>query len=154
MLPGLRVAHRLLLIYMLSFAAVAYLAYTLVAEKNIAIHFTRKERHGIAYADVVRQSLLSMIEIREAARLQPGDHNGDYTSLQERITALAAAEREYGHNLDTAALADGLLAEMHQLVAQEASDPAARRLLEARAVDSARQLISRIGDQSNLILDP
>jgi PAS domain S-box-containing protein len=154
MLPGLRVAHRLLLIYMLSFAAVAYLAYTLVAEKNIAIDFARKELRGIAYADVVRQGLLSMIEIREATRLQPGDHNGDYSSLQERITALAAAEREYGHNLDTAALADSLQAEMRQLVAQEGSDPAARRLLEARAVDSARQLISRIGDESNLILDP
>ena len=64
MLPGIRVAHRLLLIYMLSFAAVAYLAYTLVAEKNIAIDFARKEQRGIAYADVVRQALVSMIEIR------------------------------------------------------------------------------------------
>src|SRR5215472_1894132 len=88
MLPGLRVAHRLLLIYMLSFAAVAYLAYTLVAEKDIAIDFGRKELRGIAYADVVRQALLSMIGEREAAVLLPGDHHVDYTSLQERIAAL------------------------------------------------------------------
>ena len=43
---------------------------------------------------------------------------------------------------------------MRQLVAQGAGDPAARRLLEARAINSARLLISRIGDESNLILDP
>ena len=61
MLSGLRVAHRLLLIYLLSFASVAYLAYTLVAEKNISIEFARKERRGIAYADVVRQALMAII---------------------------------------------------------------------------------------------
>src|SRR5262249_18701767 len=118
------------------------------------IKFARKELCGIAYADVVRQGLLSIIGIREAGRLEPGDASGDHTSLQRQIAALAAAEREYGHNLHTAALADTLLAYMHQLVAQETSDPTARRLLEARAVDAARQLISRIGDESNLILDP
>src|SRR5215469_10510325 len=88
MLSGLRVAHRLLLIYMLSFASVAYLAYTLVAEKNIAIKFARKELCGITYADVVRQGLLSTIGIREAGRLEPGDASGDHTSLQRQITAL------------------------------------------------------------------
>jgi PAS domain S-box-containing protein len=154
MLPGLRVAHRLLLIYMLSFAAVAYLAYTLVAEKDIAIDFGRKELRGIAYADVVRQALLSMIGEREAAVLLPGDHHVDYTSLQERIAALAAAEQAYGYDLQTAALADTLMTQMRQLVAQGTGDPATRRLLETQAVTSARQLISRIGDDSNLILDP
>src|SRR5215472_11075755 len=116
MLPGLRVAHRLLLIYMLSFAAVAYLAYTLVAEKDIAIDFGRKELRGIAYADGVRQALLSMIGEREAAVLLPGDHHVDYTSLQERIAALAAAEQAYGYDLQTAALADTLMTQMRQLV--------------------------------------
>src|SRR5215469_18311951 len=75
MLSGLRVAHRLLLIYLLSFAAVAYLAYTLVAEKNIAIEFARKELRGIGYADIARLSLLSIIRSREAARLNPS-YNG------------------------------------------------------------------------------
>ena len=72
MLSGLRVAHRLLLIYLLSFASVAYLAYTLVAEKNIAIEFARKELRGIGYVDVVRQSLVSIIRSREAAVPQAG----------------------------------------------------------------------------------
>src|SRR5215468_11123478 len=88
MLPGLRVAHRLLLIYMLSFASVAYLAYTLITEKNIAIDFARKELRGIAYADAVRQALLSIIRIREVARLQPGDHSRDYADLRDRIAAV------------------------------------------------------------------
>src|SRR4029077_18411873 len=107
MLSGLRVAHRLLLIYLLSFASVAYLAYTLVVEKNIAIEFARKELRGIGYADVIRQALLSIIRAGErAARLQSGDESGGSATLQTQLAALARAEREYGHNLNTATLAD------------------------------------------------
>jgi PAS domain S-box-containing protein len=155
MLSGLRVAHRLLLIYLLSFASVAYLAYTLVVEKNIAIEFARKELRGIGYADVIRQALLSIIRDGEtAAGPQPGDESGGSATLQTQLAALARAEREYGHNLNTATLADALVTEMRQLVAQGTGDPAARRALVARAIKSARMLISRIGDESNLILDP
>src|SRR5258708_32726699 len=71
MLSGLRVAHRLLLIYLLSFASVAYLAYTLVVEKNISIEFARKELRGIGYVDVVRQVLLSIIRDEGAAAGPP-----------------------------------------------------------------------------------
>jgi len=71
--------------------------------------------------------------------------------LEERITALAAAEREYGHNLHTAALADALLAEIRQLVAKGTGDSTARRLLDRQAINDARLLISRIGGDSNLI---
>ncbi|MEA2782286.1 MAG: hypothetical protein QOK29_3830, partial [Rhodospirillaceae bacterium] len=155
MLSGLRVAHRLLLIYLLSFASVAYLAYTLVVENNIAIEFARKELRGIRYADVVRQSLLSIIRDRGTLEESQRDHySGSNAPLHRQMAALAAAEREYGDHLRTVALADALLAEMRKLGAQGASDPAARRILQARATNAARLLISRIGDESNLILDP
>ena len=155
MLSGMGVAHRLLLIYLLSFAAVAYLAYTLVVEKNIAIEFARKELRGIAYADVVRQSLLSVIirGWKTSEESQPGDQSGDRT-LHEQIAALGAAEREYGRDLHTAPLADALVANMRRLDAPGASNPPARNFLDAQAINSARLLISRIGDESNLILDP
>jgi hypothetical protein len=165
MLSGLRVAHRLLLIYLLSFASVAYLAYTLVAEKNISIEFARKERGGIAYADVVRQALMSIIgqELDRAAAPGPGDGGGS-SVLAAPLAALGEAERAYGQHLDTGALCDALRMEMRQLAAQgtgdlgtgdlRTGDPEARRTLVSRAIKSARMLISRIGDESNLILDP
>ena len=155
MLSGLRVAHRLLLIYLLSFASVAYLAYTLVAEKNISIEFARKERRGIAYADVVRQALMSVIgqELERAAtRAGPGDRGN--SMLDGPLAALGEAEREYGQHLDTGALCDALRMEMRQQAAQGTGDPAARSAIVKRAIKSARMLISRIGDESNLILDP
>src|SRR5262245_50099167 len=66
MLPQLRLAHRLLLIYLLSFVSVAVLAYSLVVEKNIAIDFAQKERRGAVYVAVVRDALFAIIKDRLA----------------------------------------------------------------------------------------
>ena len=151
MLSGLRVAHRLLLIYLLSFASVAYLAYTLVAEKNIAIEFARKELRGIGYVDVVRQSLVSII--RAGGGCTEAGITAATIRTADQIAALASAEREYDITRIPSPRRCSSAA-MRHLVAQGTGDPAARRLLEARAIDSARLLISRIGDESNLILDP
>src|SRR5262249_60970438 len=43
---------------------------------------------------------------------------------------------------------------LRQLSAQNGGDRAIQRALRAQTMMAARQLISRIGDQSNLILDP
>src|SRR5215471_15765400 len=154
MLSGMGVAHRLLLIYLLCFASVAYLAYTLVVEKNIAIEFARKELCGIGYVDVVRQSLASILRSRGAAALHSADRGGDQATLEGQIAALADAERDYGRRLHTAGLNESLRSEIHDLVTQGTGDPAARGVLAARAAKSAKMLISLIGDESNLILDP
>src|SRR5260370_39755997 len=98
MLSGLRVAHRLLLIYLLSFASVAYLAYTLVVEKNISIEFARKELRGIGYVDVVRQVLLPIIRDEGAAAgPQPGDNRGGRRTVHTHMGAPAPAGRENSH---------------------------------------------------------
>ena len=66
MLHRLRLAHRLLLIYLLSFVSVAVLAYGLVAEKNIAIDFASVELRGAAYTAIVRDALFAIIDDRVA----------------------------------------------------------------------------------------
>ena len=70
MLHRLRLAHRLLLIYLLSFLAVAVLAYGLIAEKNIAIDFALKELRGNAYVAVPTTGAGSGSMLRLAAKLR------------------------------------------------------------------------------------
>src|SRR5215470_17786780 len=155
MLHRLPLAHRLLLIYLLSFVSVAVLAYSLVVEKNIAIDFTQKEQRGSAYVAVVRDALLATIVDRLAgvtSQIETRTANG--AALQELAAAVAAAERRYGQGMGTAALADSLEELLRRLSAREEDDLVVRGALHMQAITAARQLISRIADQSNLILDP
>jgi PAS domain S-box-containing protein len=151
---GLRVAHRLLLIYLLSFVSVVYLAYSLVAEKNITIEFARKELRGSAYVAVVRDAVLAIGEDRAALSPQLGTPIAGDIALPERLDALVAAERKYGDAMGTGPLASQFATVLKRLIEQKRTDLVARRSLQAQAMRSARQLIARIGDQSNLILDP
>lgn len=152
MLHRLRLAHRLLIIYALSFVSIAVLAYSLVVEKNIAIEFARKEQRGIAYVAVVRDSLLAVAE-DDLADAQPADTNSLKASLQQSADAVMAAEAAFGQNLDTARLAGRLSLILRNLHEGE-RNPVEQRAHRMQAVAAARALISRIGDNSNLILDP
>ena len=155
MLARLRLTHRLLLIYLLSFVSVAVLAYSLVVEKNIAIDFAQKEQSGNAYAAVVRSTLLATVGDRLASASSTAeDRAAARDALRTQLAALETAEREFGHGLDTASLANSLSDLLHQLSTQTGGDPTAEWALHMRSMRVARDLISRIGDQSNLILDP
>src|SRR5262245_30790201 len=155
MLLKLRLAHRLLLIYLLSFVSVAVLAYSLVVEKNIAIEFAEKEQRGNSYVTVVRDALLAIVEDRLASMVQrPNERLLARDVLQREIAALQTAEQAFGHGMDTAVLADRLVKQLSQLKERDDDDLAIGWALYMQSVRTARQLISRIGDQSNLILDP
>jgi len=155
MLYRLRLPHRLLLIYLLSFVAVAVLAYSLIVEKNIAIKFAQKEQRGNAYVAVVRDALLGIVvDGLASAAADAKDRTARSVALQNHIAAIEAAERQYGKDMDTAGLADGLVILLRQLGGQDRGEIAAQRALRTQAQTAARQLISRVGDESNLILDP
>jgi PAS domain S-box-containing protein len=150
MLHRLRLAHRLLLIYLLSFLAVAVLAYGLIAEKNIAIDFALKELRGNAYVAVVRDALLIVTEDRMTAVSAQGQSDIERkAALQRQAAAVEAAERQYGDDMDTAGQAYRLTSLLRQL-----SDHEMNASVQDSATKAAGQLISRIGDNSNLILDP
>ncbi|HUL06640.1 MAG TPA: PAS domain-containing protein [Candidatus Acidoferrum sp.] len=155
MLHRLRLAHRLLLIYLLSFVSVVFLAYGLVREKNIAIERAEKEQRGSAYVAVVRDALLAVIQDRLAAAASPLESGAaSQAALQDQAAAVEAAERQYGGSLNTDAPAAGLALLLRQLSAHDSRDLPAHRALDMQTVAAAKQLISRIGEQSNLILDP
>ncbi len=148
LLARLSVGRKLLLIYLLDLSAVIFISGILINEKFIAIDFARKELLGNAYIAVVRDSLM------EVARPLAGEARPDY---ERHIADLAAAQRAFGHDMQTDELQAAFAASIKQLAQSTAALPATtaeRPALVETTVDSGRALVTRLGNQSNLILDP
>ena len=137
----LSVSRKLLLIYLLDLSAVIFITSILINESFIAIDFARKEIVGNAYIDSVRGSLFTIVDIH--------DGKGNPAELAHVRESIQKAEREYGANMNTAQLAQGLDVALASLVNTKSTNTASNRALLA-----GRKLLAHIGDQSNLILDP
>ena len=134
----LSVGRKLILIYALDLSAVIFISTILINEKFIAIDFARKEIVGNAYIAAVRAATL-----------------GTSTDVSEAPAAAAilAAEARYGTargDLGSRTLAQALAQGLDAHAAGLAT-----RIGSSHSVALAMQaLITRIGNQSNLILDP
>src|SRR5262245_20437261 len=116
----------------------------------MAIDFALKELRGNAYVAVVRDALLAITDDRvTAASPQSQSGIGRKTALQRQAAAVEAAEKQYGEDMDTAGQAYRLTSLLRQL-----SDHEMNASVQDNATKAAGLLISRIGDYSNLILDP
>ncbi len=130
-LGRLSVGRKLTLIYLLDLTAVIYVSGILIHEKYLAIDFARKEIVGATYADAVRVNLMP------AVLLQPRDAAAD--------AALESVRNQYDDVLKTAELS----ARFAQVLPQ-----APERGDQAQLLQRARDLLTTVGNQSNLILDP
>jgi signal transduction histidine kinase len=121
----------------------------LVIEKRIAIDFASKELVGSRYLAVLREVCVAILAFR--ARGEAGDRLGD--SGDAILRKLAEAEAGAGAGLQTSELAQALAAAFRELwtSAPESGDSDARVL---DAIEKVRELAQRIGDDSNLALDP
>ncbi|OAN49256.1 hypothetical protein A6A04_03840 [Paramagnetospirillum marisnigri] len=137
MISRISVSGKLLLIYALDMIAVVFLGYSLAEEKYISINFARKEVAGNVYIDAARDALFA---IAERGALEPPQQ-----------AALEQAEAAHGAEMASQSELAVLLEAGRALAASPPDDAAEPRL---KAVAAARALISRVGDQSNLILDP
>jgi diguanylate cyclase (GGDEF)-like protein/PAS domain S-box-containing protein len=143
LLGRLRVSRKLMLIYLLDLTAVIYVSGVLINEKYLAIDFARKEVLGSAYALQVRDALMELARASAGTPLAP-------EGLGQRALALEAAEREMGPALDTHAPSIAFRARLAELSGEGGLNSA--RL--SRAMVQGRELLTRISNQSNLILDP
>ncbi|CAM2147221.1 diguanylate cyclase [Pararobbsia alpina] len=143
LLARLSVGRKLLLIYLLDLTAVIYISGILIHEKYIAIDFAQKEIAGNQYVGAVRDGLVDI------ARVGAGQ------------TDAASRLRNFQHALDVAEIDHG--ADMHSDDVSRHASAAVSTLVQPGGliqpkVDSAlaacRELITRVGNQSNLILDP
>ncbi|RKP46543.1 EAL domain-containing protein [Pararobbsia silviterrae] len=143
LLARLSVGRKLLLIYLLDLTAVIYISGILIHEKYIAIDFAQKEIAGNVYVSAVRGGLIDI------ARVGAGE--SDVTArLRAFETELSNAEAQHGADMHSDDVSAGAIASVSALV-----EPGG--LLQTKvdaAIGACRELITRVGNQSNLILDP
>ncbi|TMH06569.1 MAG: EAL domain-containing protein [Betaproteobacteria bacterium] len=143
-LGRLSVGRKLLLIYLLDLTAVIFISGVLINEKFIAIDFARKELAGNAYIAQARAALLAVVQAA------PGVRTGEAPAA-----LVMRAEGASGAGMRSAGLSEAFAAALDRLdVARRAGAPDALEHTRREALDRGRELLTRIGNQSNLILDP
>ena len=142
MLKSLRTSTKLLLLCSVFVGALAVANYSLVAEKQIAIQFVRKELVGVEHLEALRGDYATILTNEE----------GEWTGSKSAGRALAETGSTDIHQLDTSALEGALADAIDKLKQAIGADQ--RRSLSVEALTAARRLASRIGDDSNLTLDP
>lgn len=140
-LARLSVGRKLLLIYLLDLTAVIFISGILINEKYIAINFARDELRGNAYIVAVRDVLIDIALVEAGANVAGG--------LAGHAPALSEVERRYGEGLNSAEINRSLA---QSLARGEKDKPA--EVAAVSALAKGRELITRVGNQSKLILDP
>jgi PAS domain S-box-containing protein len=161
-LSTLTIGRKLSLISVLFALPLAFLLYSVVAEKNIAIDFARAETSGNHFLSALTTAQIAL-QRSTAARLDeiagvraagsaPAEGDKDAAQAVEGIAGAAGQFTDVPVDpaLVTATVdaARAFLADSRTLGADQL---AARH---AKLVAKLRQLIAHVGDQSNLILDP
>jgi len=143
LLARLRVGRKLLLIYLLDLSAVVFISGILIHEKYLSIDFSDKEILGNAYITTVRGALVD-VSLAAAGKDVPAEH------WARASDALRESESRYGAKMQSGAVNVHLIVALQRLV--HAPEPTPAQVDEA--LDASRALITRVGNQSNLILDP
>jgi signal transduction histidine kinase len=145
MFKNLRTSTKLLLLCGMFGISVVVTTTALVVEKQIAIAFARKELTGTRYLATVRDIYPAILLRRDDSSFAPPKHN-------ELLNGLAAAEAEAAGHLQTAALEQTFAQTLRELWSDKNVQNTDQLVL--MALSSAQKLASRVGDDSNLTLDP
>ncbi|MDD0816939.1 EAL domain-containing protein [Curvibacter sp. HBC28] len=141
-LGRLSVGRKLTLIYLLDLTAVIYVSGILIHEKYLAIDFARKEIVGMQYSARVHDLLLP--PFRASASLAPVP--------QEALQRMQAMRDLHDEDLGAVEASTAWLNTLRQLQDMPAGPQRLGALtLLAR---QGRDLLTTVGNQSNLILDP
>ncbi len=140
----LSVSRKLLLIYLLDLSAVIFITSILIDEQFIAIDFARKELQGTAYIASIREILFNIVATHDSTEV---------VNVAPLLGELEYAEHEYGQNMDSAAANEILRTSLASLSTNVAKQKKNRDSFHPAFI-AGRKLLSKLGDQSNLILDP
>ncbi len=132
----LSVAKKLLLIYLLDLSAIIFITNILIDEKYIAINFARKEIQGLHYIGRIREVLVDLAQPEMAPR------------ITRHLESIERAESEFGSDMGSQELNRQFIAALRDLSAHDTPSQA------NSVLGAGRNLLARVGDQSNLILDP
>lgn len=157
---SMRLSHKLTGLIVALFVPAAMLMYLYVSAKNDLVGFAQKEIIGVEYGKSLRDLAQRAIELRGVTNASvhgdttPQDALSDQMSLVDAaIAAVEAAEIQHGIALNTQekwrSVKAAWASVMKQASRTSSGDAAAKHLVRA-----VLELISRVGDTSNLILDP
>lgn len=149
MFRNLRTSTKLLVLCGIFLISIGFPAYALVTEKLIAIDFARKELVGSRYLATVREIYAAVLSA--ALDDRPAEQRGVRTD--GAVRALVEVEARTGGVLETADLARAVAATLREL----GSAPAEEGRIGQPVLDAlarTRALAARVGDDSNLALDP
>jgi HAMP domain-containing protein len=149
MFKNLRTSTKIVLLCSMFVVSIVVATYGLVTEKQIAIAFVRKELIGTRYFEALRGVYAAILTDDLAASEGAQTH----TSINELLQTLTAAEAETAGSLNTPKFEQALAVALQTLLSNKASD-SQKQALVVETLAKARNLTSRIGDDSNLALDP
>ena len=141
LLARLSVGKKLLLIYLLDLTAVIFISGILINEKYIAIDFARDELRGNAYVAALRDAVIDIALTSTS---------GPTEDFPKHIAAMTAADTRFGDGIDSKVFRAGMEKVRGYMTA--ATVQRDRAITEGLA--HGRDLATRIGNQSKLILDP
>ncbi len=147
MFRNLSTSTKLFILCSAFIVAIAVGIYSLVAEKRIAIEFASKELIGLRYLETLRGVYAAILA------QPPGGSAVEAPSPEDALASLEAAENEADGTLQTAALEQSLAATLRELWSK-GTQAETHDALVVTALAKARDLASRVGDDSNLALDP
>ncbi len=161
-LSKLTIGRKLALIGAMFALPLAFLLYSVVAEKNIAIDFARAEIAGNQFLAAVttaqmalQRSTAARLDEIAGVRAAASAPAGSGQSAAQAVERIASAAKEFSDVPVEPALVAGAVDAARAFLADSttlgANQPAARH---AKLVAKLRQLIARVSDQSNLIIDP
>ena len=150
MLDNLNVRRKLSLLTLIFLIPIAFLTWLLIAQSWKDISFAAKEFDGDRYLAITRPLLMDLLEAHQSA-----DAKALLAALPRHVEALGAIEAELGEAMITPELAGPLLAGLKAFSAEAGrATPAVRKEKIEAMIAQLRELIARVGDSSNLILDP
>jgi signal transduction histidine kinase len=149
MFKALRTSTKLLLLCSMFVVSIMVATYGLVVERQATIEFARKELFGLRYLEALSGVYAAILtEDRDSS------HDAQSkTAINKSLDALFSAQADTAGSLDTAGPEQALVVSLHALSQSKASGTQKQQLI-IDALAKARDLVSRIGDDSNLTVDP
>lgn len=148
MFKELRTGTKIVILCGTFIVAIGATVYSLIAEKQIAIEFAKKELVGSRYLAAVRGVYADVLVAPPVGTsfAQPE------RSIEDAVRTLDAVEQDAGAQLQTRGLARALSNALRSL--SDISDNDRYYSAALKALAGTQQLVSRIADDSNLALDP
>jgi HAMP domain-containing protein len=145
MFKDLRAGTKFLILCGVSLALTSVATYALLAEKQIAISFARSELVGSKYLALLRPIYVATLKTQANGGLDSQQN----ASESDSINSLSRAGAETAGILHVENAVTALVATLHELSTNNTADDSYLATLK-----NLRDLAVRIGDDSNLTLDP